>query len=98
LLSKYNLYRYTEASDQIAAGYAPGPGANAADAKNAGSAAAAMQAQADAVRSAELQVGLDTTLQHVIVVRQNTVQLMTASTVHVTNLTPGSDSQYGPCN
>jgi hypothetical protein len=28
---------------------------------------------------------------HVIIVRQNTVQLMTASMFHVTNLTPGSE-------
>jgi hypothetical protein len=36
-------------------------------------------------------VGLDPTFHHVIVVRQNTVQLMTASMFHVTNLTPGSE-------
>jgi hypothetical protein len=30
------------------------------------------------------------TFHHVIVERQNTVQLMTASMIHVTNLTPGS--------
>ena len=30
------------------------------------------------------------TFHHVIVVRQNTVQLMTAGVVHVTTLTPGS--------
>jgi hypothetical protein len=42
-------------------------------------------------------VGLDTTtFHHVIIVRQITVQPMTASVVHVTtNLTPGSDN---PCS
>jgi hypothetical protein len=43
-------------------------------------------------------VGLDTTCHHVIIVRQNTVQLMTASMFHVTNLTPGSDNQNTPFN
>jgi ATP-dependent Clp protease ATP-binding subunit ClpB len=44
-------------------------------------------------RVTDSQVGLDTTFLHVIVVRQNTVQLMTASRVHVTNrVTPTSDT------
>jgi alpha-tubulin suppressor-like RCC1 family protein len=38
------------------------------------------------------KVGLDTTFHHVILHSQNTVQLMTASMVHVTNrVTPGSE-------
>jgi hypothetical protein len=42
-------------------------------------------------RQAVREVGLDTTSHHVIIVRQNAVQLMTASMFHVIHLTPGSD-------
>jgi hypothetical protein len=49
-----------------------------------------------------LMVGLDTTFHHVIAQSKYRSILMTASMLHVTNLTPpGSecnDSQYVPCN